>query len=159
MIGLIFLKCPGRRGGKKNDQYTVKQLKYRDFLDLKKLSGDILANKTKNIQGDRVNWLKIKCFRIEKDYPNIIKYKYKHSEEYLSFDVRKRGQAARIPTLIPIYAAMLPISEAKYKDLNKLCTTHVIPEEFHGWYASLPASRTVRDRNVEASVDSESGED
>ncbi|CAH1109434.1 unnamed protein product [Psylliodes chrysocephalus] len=53
----------------------------------------------------------------------------------------------------------LPISIQKYNDLKKLCTNEVIPSEFHQWYLSLPMSTTVKNRNAEPSVDSESEED
>jgi len=48
------------------------------------------------------------------------------------------------PLLNPAYSDHFKISEAKKKDL-KLCRSGAIPEEFHGWYESLPFSRRTRE--------------
>jgi len=37
----------------------------------------------------------------------------------------------------PAYSDLFEISEAKKKDLLKLCRNEAIPEDFHGWYESL----------------------
>jgi hypothetical protein len=37
-----------------------------------------------------------------------------------------------------LYSEPLPISESKYKDLNKLCDRNLIPKESHPFYRSLP---------------------
>lgn len=155
----IFKMARSKRGKKRNEAYEVNELKFTDFIDLRRLSSDLLNNKSVNTEGERVNWLKIKCFKIEKVSPNLVKYRYSHSGNYLTINIRKRGRPAKTPTLVNAYSAMLPISVAKNKDLKKLCSTNVIPPEFHGWYMSLPTSETVRDKNPEPTLDSESGED
>jgi len=50
------------------------------------------------------------------------------------------------------------ISTAKYHDLQALAQKHIIPKEFHSWYASLPHSGTAMDKVTEPSVD-DSGEE
>ena len=40
----------------------------------------------------------------------------------------------------------LPISQAKYHDLRKLCNQMVIPVEVHEWYNTLPTSARVVDK-------------
>ncbi|CAB3229541.1 unnamed protein product [Arctia plantaginis] len=62
-------------------------------------------------------------------------------------------------TLKQLYLNPLPISEAKKRDLLSLCTKKIIPEEYHGWYSSLPTATNEADRLPEASVDEESSED
>lgn len=45
--------------------------------------------------------------------------------------------------LKPAYKKKIPITTAKYKDLQDLCVSRVIPEEYHGFYSSL-AHTTAR---------------
>lgn len=60
--------------------------------------------------------------------------------------------------LKPLYLKRLPISEAKKKDLLALCDKQIIPEEYHGWYSSLP-THTGADRLPGPSVDEESSQE
>ncbi|KAI4455546.1 dna-directed rna polymerases i ii and iii subunit rpabc2 [Holotrichia oblita] len=150
----IFKMSRTKRGKKKNDQYKVKELKFPDFIDFKKLSQDILKNRTRNTLGDRVNWLKVKRFRIEKASQSLVKYSYTHSGDYLDINIHGKGRPSKLPLLKKAYSAMLPISEKKYNDLQKLCTNEVIPIEYHAWYSSLPTSTSVRDKKPEPSIDS-----
>jgi len=50
---------------------------------------------------------------------------------------------------------MLPISTAKYNDLQKLCKQNVIPSQYHAWYASLPSTLRVLDLNPILESDSD----
>ena len=43
------------------------------------------------------------------------------------------------------YESKLPISVQKKSDLVVLCTKEIIPEDFHGYYASLPTSSKQKD--------------
>ncbi|CAG9769714.1 unnamed protein product [Ceutorhynchus assimilis] len=157
----IFKMARSKRGKKKNDPYIVTELKYSDFIDLKAISLTLLKNKTVNTQGEKVKWLQIKCFRIEKDCPRIIKYRYSHKGDYLSLNIGGRGRPSAtattsLPNVRNAYSSMLPISVQKYQDLKKLCNSGVIPIEFHHWYLSLPTSKAVINKNPEPSVESES---
>jgi hypothetical protein len=44
---------------RRKNPYTAKQLEYKDFLDLKALADQIVKNRTKDENGNVVNWLKI----------------------------------------------------------------------------------------------------
>lgn len=62
------------------------------------------------------------------------------------------------PTVVQLkqlYYKPLPISEAKKKDLLGLCNKKIIPEEYHGWYSSLP-THSGADRLPGPAVDEES---
>lgn len=155
----IFKMSRSNRGKKKNDQYNVKEFKFTDFLDFKKLAQDIIKNRLKNTVGEKVQWLKIKNFRIEKSNPNVVKYRYNYSGDYSEINIIGRGRPCNRYTLQKAYSSMLPISEKKYKDLQKLCTTGVIPAEFHYWFFSLPTSKSARDKNPEPSAESDSSDD
>lgn len=54
---------------------------------------------------------------------------------------------SQISTLSPpqLFPERLPISTAKFKDLQNLCTTDVISEYYHAFYASLPFNKAVKD--------------
>ncbi|RZF44217.1 hypothetical protein LSTR_LSTR003857 [Laodelphax striatellus] len=67
--------------------YNVKELRYNDFFDLKKLSTKLIKNKSLDTDGNKVNWLKIKCFRYEASSPNVIFYRYDYSGLYKCLDV------------------------------------------------------------------------
>lgn len=65
----------------------------------------------------------------------------------------KRRRVGALPTAIgKLYKSELPISYTKKQDLLKLCQSGVIPEEFHGWYSSLPSTNKKIDRNPEQAV-------
>ncbi|CAH1108116.1 unnamed protein product [Psylliodes chrysocephalus] len=138
----------------------TEELRYSDFFDFKVISQAVLKNRTVNTEWSKVKWLQVKCFRIEKDNPGVVKYKYNHSDDYLCINISGRGRPSTSAfELNKTYSAMLPISIQKYNDFKKLCTNEAIPSEFHQWYLLLLTSTTVKNRNAEPSVDSESEED
>lgn len=141
------------RAARKRKPYDVVSLAHTDFLDLKHMSSAImrLSSVTK------INWLKVKCLKFEKSQPGVIQFRYSHHEEYQSANVRGRCQPVKyLP--IKAYKHQLPVSKAKYNDLQALSRKRIIPEEFHGWYASLPYSGTAVDSVPEPSV-GDSGEE
>lgn len=129
-------------------------------IDLKNLSESIIQNKTKDNLGNKVQWLKIKVLRYEKNTPGLIKFKYNiEDQEFLTIKTFKDQNPPNIPTeLKPLYGNQLPISIAKKRDLLRLCSKNVIPQEYHGWYKSLPVHKSVKDRAPESAVGSESDE-
>ncbi|XP_050511827.1 uncharacterized protein LOC126887932 [Diabrotica virgifera virgifera] len=154
----IFVKARSKRGIKKKDPYIVHELQYSDFINWKLLAKNMLKNTKLSKSGEKVRWLQIKCFRVEREYPGTIKYRYEHYGPYFELSIYGRG---RPPTeaslsLQQAYLGMRLISLAKFNDLQKLCTTDVIPSEFHAWYSSLPTSKSVIDRNSEPSIYSNS---
>lgn len=156
----IFSAARSNRNKKNAKPYAVKELKYSDFYDLGLLSKQILKNKTRNTAGQKVNWLKVKCFRFEKNSPTIIKYRYGHSGEYLEINISIRNRAPTYPhQLSRVYNTPLPISSLKHKDLMVLCEKGVIPQEFHHWYQSLPSSTSVINRNPEPDAGSDTEEE
>lgn len=71
----------------KKDPYNVKEFKYNEFYDLKQLAEATIKNKTKDCNGNKVSWLKIKKIKYVKGDPKIY-FNYNASEEYLNFDTR-----------------------------------------------------------------------
>lgn len=54
------------RHNKKCSNYTVQELKYTDFLDLKSLANMIMKNRFLDIKGNKVKWVKIEVLKYEK---------------------------------------------------------------------------------------------
>lgn len=141
----IFRMARTARSNKK--PYNVKELKFKDFFDIEKLSKLIMKNKLKNTLGDKVNWLKVKCFKYLKCKPWILHYRYDHTSEYMEINVCGKGRPFNFNNfrLSNAYSKPRPISSLKKADLLKLCKTQVIPEEFHNYYKSLPTSKEAKD--------------
>lgn len=59
---------------------------------------------------------------------------------------KRSCQVESAPILKQLYEDRLPVSEAKKKDLVKICTTGVIPKELHGWFKSLASTADMHER-------------
>jgi hypothetical protein len=94
------------------------------MIDLKDLTKNIIINRSTNIDGIKVNWLKVKCFRYSKSKPNSIEYRYNHFGHYQEINVRGNSIVLRkrleVTTTKKLYSKSLPISHDKMKDLKKL---------------------------------------
>ncbi|KAK7486497.1 hypothetical protein BaRGS_00022298 [Batillaria attramentaria] len=139
------------RMARRTRPYLVVPIKFTDILDFKSLAASTLRNTKTDITGQKVNWLKLKALRFEKSREGEILYKTSFDQHsYQTIKVvggSKRGRAVPYQNAIPhLYGHKLPISEAKKADLLYLCSSGVIPEEYHGFYKSLPASSAAMDR-------------
>ena len=56
--------------------------------------------------------------------------------------------------LKPLYSTSLPISRAKYNDLQDLCNKQVISSDFHNFYKNLVSSVKFKDMLNESDVES-----
>lgn len=62
-LNIFRLARSKRNRNKKSECYTVKELLFSDFVDLKALASQIIKNRTIDTDGNKVNWLKIKLMR------------------------------------------------------------------------------------------------
>lgn len=156
----IFKIARSKRGRNSiSGEYNVEEFSYSDIKDLKELASKIIKNTSLDSDGNKVNWLKIKCFKYEKKNPNIIKFKYNYSDEIYkelyTNGKNHRQSTIKLPlSLSSLYKNPIPISDLKKKDLLKLCQTKAIPEVFHLWYKSLP-SYNEKEKNTIPSSDSD----
>ncbi|KAL1491869.1 hypothetical protein ABEB36_012398 [Hypothenemus hampei] len=145
----IMTMARSKRGKNKiSGAYTVQQLTFNDFIDSKDLSNSIIKNATRDEDGKKVQWLKIKQLRYEKK-SSVIMFRNNYDEEYKIINVKSKARGSNIPKekdLKKCYSERLPISEKKKKDLLKLCKTGVIPYEYHSWYMNLPSNGSVIDK-------------
>ena len=137
-------------GARKKDRpYTVKRMMHDNFCNFKLLCSQIICNRTRNTNGEKVNWLKIKWLRLEKSRPFIIQYKNSLlSDAFMEINVHnQRGRRISLDCLIlqPAYQSRLPISAAKRKDLTQPVKSRVIPPDYSSWYNNLPADNKVPD--------------
>lgn len=149
----VFKAARSNRGKNKDKPpYQVMELKYKDVWDLQALAASTLKNKNTDENGEKVNWLKIKCLKFEKAHPNAIFYRYDHSSEYKKIDIiQQRSRRNRITQNVELkqaYNAVLPISMQKKNDLVKLCRSGLIPDELHDWYKNLPVNGSLRENDI-----------
>ena len=150
----VFRLARSSRKRKNAKPFNVHQLTFSDMLDLPDLSKKIIKNRNKDENGATVKWLKIKCLKYEKSKPNCFQYRYDFTTPHINVFTKGRGRQFSMPTEInKAYSTLLPISQAKKNDLERLCTLGIIPIEVQEWYYNLPVSQTARD------VAPESGED
>ena len=146
------------RRARRRNPFKVIQMHHKMFFDLQRLAADLMKNRRRDTEGNIVNWLLVKCFRFEKGHPGVVFYRYNYSDDFKQINVYGRGRPILHLQLTKADHHQMPISEAKKKDLLKLCTQPAIPKEMHGWYKDLPTVKQTRDRLPEPGVD-DSGDD
>ena len=101
--------------------------------------------------GAKANWLKVKWIRVTKSNWKSIFVNYGFDEsryiEILASDKSTRGRPQTIANakFNALYGTKLCISAEKKKDLVSLCTSGIIPSEFHQYYKNLPSNKKARD--------------
>lgn len=55
-----------------NDPYKVFEMKFANFKDSQTLASIIIKNRNKDVNGNTVSWLKIKCLKFDKSFPETI---------------------------------------------------------------------------------------
>jgi hypothetical protein len=79
----IFKMARSNRNRNTNaDNYACRESKFDDFRNLKTLSAYLIQNRTRDSMNRKVQWLKIKRMRYEKDKSNIVIFSYDQNSEY-----------------------------------------------------------------------------
>lgn len=137
--------------------FTVKSLTFDDFLDFKGFSNNMNSFNFNNIP-----WKKLCCLRYIKEN-NCIKvfYKIEFTDDFIGVDCKKTRGRQKQAQLKKAYQNDLPISQAKWKDLDKMCQDLTIPKAYHDFYRSLKTNHNVRDNLPEPDIgeDSDTDED
>ena len=118
----------------------------------------MIFNKSKDSEGQVVNWRKVRSLRYQSCQPNTVAFKYSLPDDYRYVDISKSRKVHKSVaiTLQPKYKKQLPISKAKKDDLIALCNKNVIDGEYHAWYKALPVAAGITDKVPLPSVDEES---
>ncbi|KAK2174370.1 hypothetical protein NP493_805g00012 [Ridgeia piscesae] len=75
---------------------------------------------------------------IRADDPNALYMKYAFDSGFVRVDLLRRSRRSTPnPDLVHLYTGPLSISAAKFKDLQILCTSGLIPSTYHHFYKSL----------------------
>nr|CAI5843638.1 unnamed protein product [Callosobruchus analis] len=82
----IFHLARSQRKKKNAPPYNVRELKFSDFFDLSQLAKSIMKNKSRDVHGELVNWLKV-SFRYLKNKPGVLEYRYDHTSDYKEINV------------------------------------------------------------------------
>jgi len=141
------------RSARMKRPHEVIPLHYSDFLDLKQMCHSLLRESA----ASKIRWMSVKCLKFDKEKPGMIEVRYSHEGDYESINVFGRSRAPAY-NATQAYKSQLPISVAKYNDLQKLCTKGIIPRELHSWYAGLPTSVSVVDTTPEPAIEDSDGE-
>ena len=125
------------RMARRRQPYDVKQMKGSDCFDFKDLS-KCLTNFNTDYDGEKVKWMEARLFQIRADDPNALYLKYAFDSGFVHVDLlRHSRRSTPNPDLVHLYTGPLSISAAKYKDLQILCTSGLIPSTCHHFYKSL----------------------
>ena len=146
------------RRARRSHPYKVHNVTHRDFYDFQKLAKEIMKNRRKDLEGNTINWLLVKSFQYKKDHPGVLFYRYNYGDEYKAIRISGRGRYSSAAVVQQAYDNKIPISQAKYNDLRRLCNQMVIPTEVHDWYNTLPTSAQAVDTLPAPSID-DSGDD
>ncbi|CAG9826571.1 unnamed protein product [Diabrotica balteata] len=112
--------------------FVVKYLTCDAFLDFK----GFLNNSSFKLS--EIPWRKLCCLQYIKEN-NVIKvlYKVNFTDDFIEVDYKKTRGRPKQAELQKAYQSDLPISEAKLKDLDKMCKDLTIPRGYHDFYGSL----------------------
>lgn len=120
--------------------YKVFTISYKDFIDFKSLYASSFHDKKL-----KISQVKSVLFHKGESYITI-RYSYldTNSTKIPCF-IRRRHNRTEIPANPSAYENKLPISAAKFKDLQRLCQKSLIPTRFHDEYAAIPYDNIVTD--------------
>jgi hypothetical protein len=141
------------KSARRHNRYTVEVLEHTDFFDLKELAKKVVSNRRKSTTGNVINWLNVRWIRLEKASLNTILFKTDFDQP--SFDIMVQSRSSRPSSfkLVPAYKRSLPISAAKYSDLQSMLKSGIIPTEYAAFYQSLPSDDRVQNLTPDNSDD------
>lgn len=147
----------------KTHPIEVHPIMNREIINWKRIANDIVTNRKYHANGQPLMFTKAKMFRFEKSKPGevLVLYRIDRCHQMMPLFVTERTDAARkkkgprvryaFPTVkqinellaLNLYSNKLPISKAKYDDLQTICKSGFVPPPFHRFYSSLPTKDTA----------------
>ncbi|KAL0829559.1 hypothetical protein ABMA28_003070 [Loxostege sticticalis] len=127
--------------------FDVEKLNHTDFK-----RWDLLADKyfVGNFVG---NICKIRVATFKKNRTSAtVKYSMDPEAPVFRIEIASKTKLLDLPDCYP---KVLPISELKHKDLMKLCTDKVIPQQFQAEYLNLTFSKKIKDCLAESDIEDE----
>lgn len=133
--------------------FVVKKLEFSDFRNWNAFQDVFPLNSSTNV-GNRVKWMGLCGLKFTKTSKEVIIWYSNALVQEETLTILKRRKMP-FPGIEKIYRQKLAITEAKYKDLVKLCDKVIIPIEFHDEYKNMPHSANVRDCLPETDTEDE----
>ena len=127
------------RLARRKNPYTVVNLHNTSFIDLKQMAD---VNPKMNINGEKVQFMKICHFVYRKD-SDYVQYRHSYDEVLQNILIKRTQTRTTAYTAMqesPLYMKELPISKAKKKDIESLCSSGAIPKFYHAYYEGIPCS-------------------
>lgn len=122
-----------RTARKKGQPFVVKELCYKDFLNIKSLATEMGPINCKTLQLSDV-----KVMKFEKQSPLSVFCKHSYGSDYKELKILKNSnKATSINDLLPCYSSKLTLPANKKKDLMDLCNKNLIPRCHHKFYEDL----------------------
>jgi len=121
-------------------KFLAIKMEKNDFKSAENLL-KLITNRKTNKEKQKVEWLKMRWIRLEKNKPGVIMYKYTHNQElpFHSVDIRKRLNGPPpdlgLVSLNIMYPEGRQISQLKYNDIINLLK--YVPPVHHDFYTSL----------------------
>lgn len=126
---------------RRKHHFEVYEIKSEDFLSYRELT-KMIVNRKIDMGGQKVDWMKIRSVKLDKQQPYTILYTTDSDEyaEYRMVNIEKKATSCQSPelhavTLPVLYPDGRVISKAKWLDIISLMK--YIPPQFHGFYESL----------------------
>ena len=117
-----------------NPKYFVCEINNEDIKDFKAMSIATIGNRSKAVDGTKLERTKVNSFQYRKSEPNRIyfKYDFRSSFNYIEIcrpNLRRKVKLLSIKgfELQTTYTDRILISEKKYNDLMNLCKQNIIP--------------------------------
>lgn len=129
-----------RNAKKTGNSFTVTEMSYDSFYDLKLLSNDINLNTGKNIDGETIRISDVKVVKFIKDSDTYL-YKTTYKTENWQEAKIKISRAGKKNIadihLSAAYSSKLPIANNKKQDIRQLITANIVPKYYENTFNSL----------------------
>lgn len=126
---------------KKGVQFSVKEMNFDSFIDIKMLSEDVNLNVNKDVDGNTFKISDIKAIKFTKD-SEIYQFKYSYkSDNWTDARIRtgRMGNKKKVEdiTLNQLYNEKLPIPNRKKEDIRQLISSNIVPKFYEQYFNNL----------------------
>lgn len=163
----------------KSHPTQVHTLRHHDIIAWKTVANDLVTNRKILSNGESLAFNKVKWFGYNKERPGevTVAYGIGPTQQLLTLAVNERVETNRqreerrlqyaFPSPTDLerllhqreYSQRLPISKAKYKDLQEICSKGFVSAEWHSYYRFLPTTEeeSAKENETEEDCYSSSG--
>lgn len=148
-------------GARHKQPYVVHPMAHTNFKDFSSITKNYFTNRSKTTTGETAAWLRMKWMQYRKQAPGTIAFKYNYDEPFQEMQVagetrsrptvrsRQPKKKKSMPSVLPpLSTGPIPISKAKYDDLQSLCSSLHIPADYHCFYGNLLHSVATESANT-----------